>query len=111
LVKYKIKPPCAHIGGLNIMKEQIYRIISEISRKEINEISESSYLKNDLNMDSLLVMVVVFRLEKVFKIIITPKEITSLEKVEDIMKLIGTKVKTLEYQLKKMLVCIEKSKK
>jgi acyl carrier protein len=83
------------------MKEQIYRIISEISRKEINEISESSYLKNDLNMDSLLVMVVVFRLEKVFKIIITPKEITSLEKVEDIMKLIGTKVKTLEYQLNK----------
>lgn len=71
------------------MDQNIYEIISDIADVDIEDVVDEALLIEDLNMDSLMIIDLSLKIEKIREAIVTPEEITHLKRVQDVIDLLS----------------------
>lgn len=70
------------------MKEEIIKIVSEVSEVPVEKINESTNLVADLDLESLDLVTLVAKFESMYKIEILDKDIKKIQTVGDIINYI-----------------------
>lgn len=70
------------------MKEEIIKIVSEVSEVPIEKINENTNLVADLDLESLDLVTLVAKFESMYKIEILDKDIKKIQTVGDIINYI-----------------------
>lgn len=67
------------------MREELMEIIAEIAEVEFNEVKLESLLEDDLEMDSLMFLDLIVRLQKIINKEIRPEEMVTIKTVNDVI--------------------------
>ncbi len=70
------------------MKEEIIKIVSEVSEVPVEKINENTNLVADLDLESLDLVTLVAKFESMYKIEILDKDIKKIQTVGDIINYI-----------------------
>ncbi|MBI4707372.1 MAG: acyl carrier protein [Candidatus Omnitrophica bacterium] len=75
------------------MKEKIRNVISNLLKVKPEELKDDVSLQDSIGVDSTEMVETVIALEKTFSTKISPKEVTKFSTLNDIEKVISSKVK------------------
>ena len=70
------------------VKEKIYEIVSRRMKRNINDLSDDTSLKKDLNADSIDVVEIIFELEETYNIVIDDKYAEQINTLGDATRVI-----------------------
>ena len=70
------------------VKEKIYEIVSRRMKRNINDLSDDTSLKKDLNADSIDVVEIIFELEEAYNIAIDDKYAEQINTLGDATRVI-----------------------
>jgi len=76
------------------VKEELRELIAEIAELEPEEVTDDAIFTDDLGVDSMMALEIVAKIEKKHKVVIPEEkipEITSLQKVFDMLKALSGK--------------------
>lgn len=74
------------------MENKILQIVAEVSEMNIEEITFHSELVDDLEIDSMMSLEILTRLEKEFNISLSEEDFAKFDTVNDIISLVGEKI-------------------
>ena len=74
------------------MENKILQIVAEVSEMNIEEITFHSELVDDLEIDSMMSLEILTRLEKEFSISLSEEDFAKFDTVNDIISLVGEKI-------------------
>ncbi len=75
------------------MREELIEMIANIAEVSSNEVMPESSLVNDLEMDSLMLLDLTVKLQKVINQEIKPEELVALKTVNDVFDFVKEKKK------------------
>lgn len=76
--------------------EKIKKVVAEQTGMDAGEVQMSSGFKEDLGIDSIDIIEIIMELEEVFAVEIPTEDLENMEKVEDIVNYINTKLESQE---------------
>jgi acyl carrier protein len=65
------------------VREEVKRLIAELTEREVNEITDTALFVDDLGVDSLMAIEVMVALDKRYKIDIPEAEFNKIKNVDD----------------------------
>ena len=79
---------------LEKLKEEIKKIVSEISEVPQEELKEDARFVEDLGIDSMMALEIVANIEKKYKVVIPEEEIPKIRSLKDVYNIMEKLLKT-----------------
>jgi len=79
---------------LEKLKEEIKKIVSEVSEVPQEELKEDARFVEDLGIDSMMALEIVANIEKKYKVVIPEEEIPKIRSLKDVYNIMEKLLKT-----------------
>ena len=76
------------------LKEEIKKIVSEVSEVPQEQLKEDARFVEDLGIDSMMALEIVANIEKKYKVVIPEEEIPKIHSLKDVYKIMEKLLKT-----------------
>ena len=76
------------------LKEEIKKIVSEVSEVPQEQLKEDARFVEDLGIDSMMALEIVANIEKKYKVVIPEEEIPKIRSLKDVYKIMEKLLKT-----------------
>jgi len=76
------------------LKEEIKKIVSEVSEVTQEELKEDARFVEDLGIDSMMALEIVANIEKKYKVVIPEEEIPKIRSLKDVYNIMEKLLKT-----------------
>lgn len=84
--------PASGRPDADALKSQIKEIIAKNALAELSTVTDDALLRDDLGVDSLLALEIVFDVERQFNVTLTEDEARQLKTVNDAVRLVASKL-------------------